>query len=104
VLEPVACEAHNRIKDAGYRRKQERVETGSRGWFNPLISPENPCRTAAVGEAGDHGGDRLGLAGRPRRSLARARLSIVWDKISAGLPFPELEPRDKRHASDYLGE
>src|ERR1700732_2451680 len=39
--EPVACEADHRIKDAGYRTKQEGVRTASKGRFNPLISPEN---------------------------------------------------------------
>jgi hypothetical protein len=37
---PLACEATHRIKEAGYRRKQERAF--GRG-FNPLISPENLC-------------------------------------------------------------
>jgi 2-oxoglutarate dehydrogenase E2 component (dihydrolipoamide succinyltransferase) len=35
---PLACEASHRIKDAGYRRKQERALQAP---FNPLISPEN---------------------------------------------------------------
>src|ERR1700688_2959455 len=38
---PVACEAHHRIKDAGYRRKQEGGPNQPQRGFNPLISPEN---------------------------------------------------------------
>jgi hypothetical protein len=38
---PLACEASHRIKDAGYRRKQERVSDTASGPSNPLISPEN---------------------------------------------------------------
>src|SRR5207302_1684933 len=38
---PLACEAPHRIKEAGYRRKQERAFWRGKGGFNPLISPEN---------------------------------------------------------------
>jgi len=37
----VACATPNRIKDAGYRRKQEGAFGDARATINPLISPEN---------------------------------------------------------------
>jgi hypothetical protein len=50
----------HRIKDAGYRRKQERPRrTGSRG-PNPLISPENPSLAAVMRQR--RAGTRAGSA------------------------------------------
>src|SRR5579872_1163764 len=43
---PVPCEAHIRIKDAGYRRKQEGAPGLSGEPIKPLISPENPSSAA----------------------------------------------------------
>src|SRR5450631_4268592 len=45
---PLAREAPHRIKDAGYRRKQERVSDPAWGTPNPLISPENSSLAAQV--------------------------------------------------------
>src|SRR4051812_29725711 len=41
---PLACEAHNRIKEAAYRSKQNGALPPFRMTINPLISPENLCR------------------------------------------------------------
>jgi len=70
-------EAHNRIKDAGYRRKQERVETGSRGWFNPLISPKKSRPDGRGLAKRAEGAEPGGLARRPWRSMTGNRLSML---------------------------
>jgi hypothetical protein len=45
---PTAREADNRIKDAGYRRKQKAPRKASKGVINPLISPKDMARAAPV--------------------------------------------------------
>jgi hypothetical protein len=36
---PLACEAHNRIKEAGYRRKQEGAQSGGLESLQPFDIP-----------------------------------------------------------------
>jgi hypothetical protein len=40
MLGPVACEAHHRIKDAGYRRKQEGVQFRPEEAHQPIDIPQ----------------------------------------------------------------
>ena len=38
--EPTACEAHNRIKEAGYRRKQEGAFWSLKKAYQPIDIPQ----------------------------------------------------------------
>jgi hypothetical protein len=58
----------------------------------PIDIPRKSVPDGGGWRSGDHGGDRLGLARRPRQSLCKSRLSMVWDKISAGCHFPSWNP------------
>jgi hypothetical protein len=48
---PTACEAHNRIKEAGYRRKQEGAFWSLKKAYQPIDIPQKyaPSQTSSKG-------------------------------------------------------
>jgi hypothetical protein len=94
-----ACEADNRIKDAGHRSKQKALWSRQGGGFNPLISPKNSCSIPIGRPAGPKAG-----AGSPCEPVTIRRLRappgvdcreqnrrVPWRRRSPpeGLPLPE---------------